>query len=146
MHPITLKRSQGFTLIELMIVVAIIGILAAIAIPAYEDYTIRAQISEAIILSGGLKNQVAEIYADEGDLASMNSGFAGIPLAASITGKYVGNVAVVAGVISATMGGAANAKVLGERIILTPNETGGSLEWSCTFSGPSKYVPMSCRP
>ena len=80
MRSLPVNRMHGFTLIELMIVVAIIGILAAIAIPAYQDYVIRAQVSEASVLAGGLKPQVADIYANEGTLASMNSGKLGIPL------------------------------------------------------------------
>ena len=84
-----MKRQSGFTLIELMIVVAIIGILAAIALPAYQDYTARSQVSEAMSLASGLKIQVADIYADEGALTNADSGVGGIPAAADVTGKYV---------------------------------------------------------
>ncbi|MBS0601627.1 MAG: prepilin-type N-terminal cleavage/methylation domain-containing protein, partial [Proteobacteria bacterium] len=86
------KAQQGFTLIELMIVVAIIGILAAIAIPAYQDYTARAQVSEAINLSGGLKATIADIYVNKGALTTADSGSDGLPAAASVTGKYVSTV------------------------------------------------------
>ena len=139
------QKQRGFTLIELMIVVAIIGILAAIAIPAYQDYTIRAQVSEAIILADGLKNQVADIYADEGDLLGMNSGTKGIPLAGSVTGKYTASVAVAAGIITATLGGGANIAVVGKQVTLAPIQHAGSIEWACTFNGSPRYVPQSCR-
>jgi len=120
MRPLSRNETAGFTLIELMIVVAIIGILAAIAIPAYQDYVIRAQVSEANILAGGLKPQVADIYANEGSLASMNSGKLGIPLATKVTGKYTAKVDVVAGLIIAYMGKEANAVVTGETLALSP--------------------------
>lgn len=139
------RTNQGFTLIELMIVVAIIGILAAIAIPAYQDYTIRAQVTEAVMLAGGLKLQVADIYADEGNIASMNSGSFGIPLATSVTGKYTATVAIAGGVITATMGGVANAVVVGNQLTLSPIENAGSLAWICKFNGTSRYAPQACR-
>jgi len=94
-----MKKQQGFTLIELMIVVAIIGILAAIAIPAYQDYTIRAQVSEGLNLSGGAKAAVTEFFQDRGILPADNA-TAGLAAAAAIQGKYVGSVTVAAGVIT----------------------------------------------
>ncbi|MDS4032257.1 MAG: pilin [Candidatus Contendobacter sp.] len=145
MRPLSRNETAGFTLIELMIVVAIIGILAAIAIPAYQDYVIRAQVSEANILAGGLKPQVADIYANEGSLASMNSGKLGIPLATKVTGKYTAKVDVVAGLIIAYMGKEANAVVTGETLALSPFQHTGSLEWRCRFSGPPQYAPKACR-
>jgi type IV pilus assembly protein PilA len=101
-----MKRvQQGFTLIELMIVVAIIGILAAIAIPAYQDYTIRAQVSEGLNLSGGAKAAVTEYYQDQGTFPTSNAE-AGLEAAANITGKYVATVTVVdPGLIQVAYGG-----------------------------------------
>ena len=79
------QMQKGFTLIELMIVVAIIGILAAVALPAYQDYTARAQVTEAFNLAGGLKIQVADVYADQGALTGIASGADGIPAATDVT-------------------------------------------------------------
>ena len=102
------KVQQGFTLIELMIVVAIIGILAAIAIPAYQDYTIRAQVSEGLNLMGACKAAVTEFYQDQGAFPGDNA-TAGLEAAANISGKYVTQVAVSgAGLCASTYGGDAN--------------------------------------
>src|SRR5210317_1747821 len=94
-----MKKQQGFTLIELMIVVAIIGILAAIAIPAYQDYTIRAQVSEGLNLSSGAKAAVTEYYMDRGSYPTDNV-LAGLSTAASIDGKYVVSVTNALGLIT----------------------------------------------
>jgi len=139
------RTHRGFTLIELMIVVAIIGILAAIAIPAYQDFVIRAQVSEAAMLAGGIKNKVADIYANDGTLVGMSSGTQGIPLASSVKGKYTSNVAVAGGVITATLGGEANTKVLGKQLTLSPAQSSGSLKWACKFNGQARYVATACR-
>ena len=138
------KMQQGFTLIELMIVVAIIGILAAIAIPAYQDYTIRAQVSEGLSLSGGAKTAVAEYFTNYGRFPSTN---ASAGLNATITGKYVSTVAVGAsGLITATYGNAANSAIVGKTVILAPTDAGGSVAWSCNGGDVlGKYRPSSCR-
>src|SRR3569833_925019 len=97
-----MKNMKGLTLIELMIVVAIIAILAAIALPAYQDYTIRAQVSEGAVLADGAKTAVAEYYTNKGTFPSSNAR-AGLAAATSISGKYVSQVAVSgAGLITAT--------------------------------------------
>lgn len=137
---------KGFTLIELMIVVAIIAILAAIAIPAYQDYLIRAQVSEAALLADGGKVAVAEYFANHGSWPTDNTA-AGMAGPAEIKGKYTTQVAIAAGVISATMGGDANAFVRGETFVLTPTDNSGSTSWSCTASTiTAKYLPSTCRP
>ena len=103
MRKLLRKRSGGFTLIELMIVVAIIGILAAIAIPAYQDYTVRAQVSEGLNLGGGAKTAVTEFFQDRGAWPA-NNDQAGIDATpTNIKGKYVKSVTVAAGIVTATL-------------------------------------------
>ena len=137
---------KGFTLIELMIVVAIIGILAAIAIPAYQDYTIRAQVSEGLNLSAGAKAAVTEFFQDQGTLPATNAE-AGIEASNLIVGKYVVDVEVVAGIITVTYGGDVNAAVTaaGGTLTLTPNPTAGSVAWACTSNMQNKWLPAACR-
>jgi len=140
------KTQQGFTLIELMIVVAIIGILASIAIPAYQDYIARTQMTEAVNLSSGQKANVAEIYADEGAFTGANSGSNGIPTATDISGKYVLQVAVADGVITATIvTTGASAGILSKTLSLSPVTNAGSVEWVCSSTAEDKYVPKACR-
>ncbi|EOF9003837.1 pilin, partial [Neisseria gonorrhoeae] len=93
---------KGFTLIELMIVIAIVGILAAVALPAYQDYTARAQVSEAILLAEGQKSAVTEYYLNNGKWPA-NNGDAGVASSSSIKGKYVKEVEVKNGVVTAQM-------------------------------------------
>jgi type IV pilus assembly protein PilA len=137
-----MKRvQQGFTLIELMIVVAIIGILAAVALPAYQDYTIRAQVSEAINLADGAKTAVADYWADKGELPA-DGAAAGFD---TTTGKYTTGVEIADGVITATLGNDANSKVASGTVTLTPGTGGNNLTWSCTSSLDNKYLPTTCR-
>jgi type IV pilus assembly protein PilA len=163
------KMQQGFTLIELMIVVAIIGILAAIAIPAYQDYTIRAQVTEGLNLASAIKAAVAESYADRGtwptDMTTL--GITNPPF-----GKYVSSVTVANGTIDILYGIDANAANLaGEHLGLKPLvSTNDDVIWVCgdatapagaiesaggasganptTFGGNAKdkYLPSNCRP
>ncbi|WP_313142665.1 pilin [Stenotrophomonas sp.] len=144
-----MKNQKGFTLIELMIVVAIIAILAAIALPAYQDYVARSQVSEAMTLSGGAKTAVTEYYADKGAFPDANDK-AGLAKAASITGKYVASVGLsTGGVITATMKGSnsASSKIAGKTFVMTPADAGGSITWDCKTGGgiDAKYRPSSCR-
>jgi len=145
-----LKQVQkGFTLIELMIVVAIIGILAAIAIPAYQDYTIRAQVTEGLNLASDLKAAIGELYADRGTGDAIDSGNLGIPAASYKTGKYVTQIEVENGTIEITYGNSANTKISGRMLTLVPrtNENQDVI-WTCGGAGtniPDKYLPASCR-
>ncbi len=139
-----MKRiQQGFTLIELMIVVAIIGILAAIALPAYQDYTIRARVSEAILAASGCKAAVSEYAASNGSLPADVTA-AGCQTTGS---KYVASLSVAAGVISVvTSNDAALGAAQGMTVTLTPSAlTSNAIpDWTCRGSNP-KYVPGSCR-
>ena len=140
-----MKKQQGFTLIELMIVVAIIGILAAIAIPAYQDYTIRAQVSEGLNLAGGAKAAVSEYTMDRGRFPTDNN-LAGISASGDISGKYVTQVAVASGVVTVTYGGDAHALLTGNTLTLTPTTNAGSVEWACAGGGiADKHLPAACR-
>ena len=139
-----MKRVQkGFTLIELMIVVAIIGILAAIALPAYQDYTKRTHVSEGLTLAGGAKSAVAEYYSSEGTWPADNA-TAGLADATDITGNAVTQVEVAAsGLITITY----NAKVEDNTTIeVQGTASDGGVAWSCTGGDVnSRYRPSRCR-
>ena len=142
------KTQKGFTLIELMIVVAIIGILAAVAIPMYLDYTVRAQAGEGINLSSGAKAAVTEYYQDQGAFPADNA-TAGIEAAGNITGKYITQVQVTAGgLIVVTYGNDVNTKILGATLTMTPTDNQGSVAWACTGDAVlvAKWLPPACRP
>ncbi|MCP4001838.1 MAG: prepilin-type N-terminal cleavage/methylation domain-containing protein [Gammaproteobacteria bacterium] len=158
---------KGFTLIELMIVVAIIGILAAIAIPAYQDYTIRAQVSEGLTLAAAAKAAVAESYLSTG-AAPSNRAQAGMSNNATDTyGKYVSGIEVADGVISITYGGDdVNAAIANNTVDLIAWTTeDDSITWQCGYANDptgtgaaamdsstnstdleARYLPAACRP
>ena len=140
------KTQQGFTLIELMIVIAIIGILAAIAIPAYQDYVIRSQVSESLSLADGSKTAIAEFYSNTGRLPAGNSS-AGLATNTSITGNYVNDVAVSGGVVAVTFNSTkANKNIQTKVLNLSPITSGGSTKWTCKAPTiANKYLPTNCR-
>ena len=141
------NKEMGFTLIELMIVIAVIGVLAMLAIAAYQEYQIRAQVSEGMGLMDGLKNNIAEYYVDTGYFPP-NNAVSGSANPGSIVGKYVTEVSIDAGVIKATLGNAIHAKVFGETLALSPTYAGGSFAWNCDVPDttvPAKYLPSVCR-
>jgi len=142
-----MKKQQGFTLIELMIVVAIIGILAAIAIPAYQDYTIRAQVSEGLNLAGGAKAAVSEYTMDTGAFPTDNNQ-AGLSAAGTITGKYVTGVdtATTVGVVTVTYGNSAHTTLSGSTLLLSGATSAGSVNWVCKSTTiADKHLPAACR-
>ncbi len=150
------KQAQaGFTLIELMIVVAIVGILATLAIPAYQDYVARAQMSEALVLADGLKMPVSEAFAQDGSCPANSA--SGIAAATDINGTYVASVttggplaaaATATGdcTIMATMKGAGNVStgLVDATLTLTLTTGAGSNTWVCTSSAAQKYLPKAC--
>jgi len=143
------NMQKGFTLIELMIVVAIIAILAAIAIPAYQDYIVRAQVSEGAVLASGSETSLAEYFQNTGAWPPSNLS-AGIPSSGSITGKYVTgvNASTKPGVIVATFGGQANSAITGSAIAFSGITAGGSTSWSCDVTQTTvatKFLPTTCR-
>ena len=137
------KRMQkGFTLIELMIVVAIIGILAAVALPAYQDYTTRAKVSEVVIMSSPAKLAVAESASSLGGLANVtatNSGYVFPGATKYVSGVTITDATGVVTIASSVSGASGN-------IVFTPTDVGsGQLRWACTTTINAKFVPAECR-
>ena len=141
------KRLQlAFTLVELVIVVAIIGTLAALAIPSYQNYVIRAQVSEGLNLVGPFKVAAAEYYHNNGAFPPDNA-IAGLARPAAYTGKYVEQVWVANDVVSILYGNDAHAQISGRTVELTVIDSEGSVSWDCASGGaiPVVYMPPACR-
>ena len=139
-------KQSGFTLIELMIVVAIIGILAAIAIPAYSTYTIRTQVSEGIGLMASAKVSASEYYQENGAYPA-NNAIAGLGPPTTIAGDYVTQVAIVSGAILITYGNDANQNIAGGILTFSPSTSAGSVSWVCNSGATiaDRYLPATCR-
>lgn len=140
------KPQKGVTLIELMIVVAIIGLLSALAIPVYTDYGIRAQISAGLQLAGSAKVAVTAYYQNQSQFPTDNAE-AGLEPPARITGRYVDSVFVNGAVVSIQCGNAANTQINGQTITLTAVDNLGSVSWICATGGIIRlnHLPAVCR-
>ena len=138
-------KQSGFTLIELMVVVAVIGVLSAIAIPQYQNYVARAQVAEGFSLVSSGKMAVAEYYNENGSFPANNAA-ARLGAANTIIGKYVGSVTVDTGKLTVAFNTTtAHDDLQGKNFVLTPKDNGGSISWSCGVGTVgTDYLPNSC--
>jgi type IV pilus assembly protein PilA len=140
------RNKKAFTLIELMIVVAIVGLLALIALPAYQSYSIRAQIAEGLNLTGPVKDAVVAFVNDNGTFPTDNAD-AALEVPTSYAGAYVQSISVTGAVISIRYGNDANAQISGQTVTLTAVNNVGSVSWTCASGGmiADVYLPSSCK-
>ncbi|MBB3800018.1 type IV pilus assembly protein PilA [Xanthomonas arboricola] len=136
-----MKNASGFTLIELVIVIAVIAILSAIAIPQYNDYIARSQLSEAVVLLSGLKTPISEQFSDDNSASSCS-----IPSGAVTTGKYVAGISASAAtpcvIVARIVSAGVSSKVLGATVTITYTPSTGV--WACVTSAPVEVAPKAC--
>ena len=140
----THKNNSGFTLIELMIVIAIIGILMAYAIPAYRDYTVRSKAGEGIVIGADIKRVVSEIYHTEGQLPNSNID-AGIGVDSGIKGANIDSVSVGNGGVISVSFNNLDSTLSGKKVFLTPSTVSGAIKWRCSSDLEDRFMPSSCR-
>ncbi|WP_448100688.1 pilin [Luteibacter jiangsuensis] len=140
------RQAAGFTLIELMIVVAIIAVLSAIAIPAYKDYMVRTQAAEGLVVATGAKAAIWEYFHNKGKFPSSNES-AGLPSASSLTGKYVSSVELQSSgrITIAYAHSDTNSQLHDATLQLSPIDNAGSIDWTCTTTLADRFVPRACR-
>lgn len=142
-----MRSTQGFTFIELMIVVAIIAILTTLAMPVYQDYVVRSQVAEGLSLTQGAKVAITEQFSNRGTFPVDNPD-AGLARPGSITGSHVSSVTIGSGngEIAVLFGGSANAVINGQQMLIQATDNSGSLDWRCSSpSIPPRFLPSSCR-
>lgn len=142
-----LKLNAGFTLIELMIVIAIVSVLTIIAVPAYHNYIARSQVTEIFTLLEGMKTAIADTYQSTADITDADNGTGMIPLANEVSGKWVDNVVINDGVIAARLSANASALVANGVVQISPITHQGSMEWTCSAGTTvdTRYLPRACR-
>ena len=138
-------KQEAFTLVEIMIVIAIIGILAMIAVPAYKDFTVRSKISEGLSLAAGAKTSVIEYYQTQGNWPKDNN-VAGLPTPDHIKGEFVQSVAIEGNKVVVTFGTGAGEGLTGHDLVMTAVDHSGSISWNCHADKiENKFLPPTCR-
>lgn len=140
------NKQHGITLIEIVVLIAYIGILVALAKPMYLDYTVRNQVAEGLDVAAGTKSALTEYYEVHGILPTDNAD-AGLEAAGNIQSKYVASVSVAGALITIQYGNDANVQINGETVTLTAFDKAGNVAWACAGGGviQDKHLPPACR-